>query len=106
MQTRLFAAILCACTLTGTALADTIVVNDQVQVRESTLTRPARGSTMGDVEKRFGAPQTRHPTVGQPPITRWDYNGFCVVFERDRVIDSVVTAASTDAPTAAPTTGG
>ena len=95
MQTRLFAAILCACTLTGTALADTIVVNDQVQVRESTLVRPPRGSTMSDVEKRFGAPQTRHPAVGQPPITRWDYTGFCVVFELDRVIDSVVTAAST-----------
>ena len=33
----------------------------------------------------------RHPTVGQPPITRWDYNGFAVFFEHDRVIDAVVT---------------
>ena len=51
---------------------------------------------MNDVEKHFGAPVTRHPAVGgasaqQPPITRWDYNGFSVFFEHDRVIDSVVT---------------
>jgi hypothetical protein len=51
------------------------------------------------VEKQFGAPVTRHPTVGKPPITRWDYNGFAVVFEHDRVIDSVVLADA--APAAA-----
>ncbi len=44
------------------------------------------------MEKHFGAPVNRHPTVGAPPITRWDYNGFSVFFEKDRVIDSVVTA--------------
>jgi hypothetical protein len=58
---------------------------------------PKRGSTMSQVEKHFGAPVNRHPTVGAPPITRWDYNGFSVVFEHDRVIDSVVTAGSVPA---------
>ncbi len=91
MQTRILAALLCGCAVTSSALADTIVVNDQVQVRDSQIERPKRGSTMADVEKHFGAPVTRHPTVGSPPITRWDYNGFAVVFERDRVIDAVVT---------------
>jgi len=38
-----------------------------------------------------GAPTTRHDTVGQPPITRWDYSGFAVFFERDRVIHAVIT---------------
>jgi hypothetical protein len=47
---------------------------------------------MTTVEKKFGAPVTRHPTVGAPPITRWDYAGFSVFFERDRVIDAVVTS--------------
>jgi hypothetical protein len=28
---------------------------------------------------------------GQPPITRWDYAGFAVFFEHDRVIDAVAT---------------
>jgi hypothetical protein len=47
---------------------------------------------MTTVEQKFGAPVTRHPTVGAPPITRWDYAGFSVFFERDRVIHAVVTS--------------
>jgi hypothetical protein len=105
MQIRTLAALLCGCTLVSAAVAETIAVNDQVQVRDSQLPMPKRGSTMGDVEKQFGAPVTRHATVGggsphQPPITRWDYNGFSVVFERDRVIDSVVVASAAPGPAA------
>lgn len=97
MQTGLLVALLCGCALSGAAVAETIAVNDQVQVRESLTNVPKRGESMADVEKQFGAPVTRHPTVGgasahQPPITRWDYNGFAVIFERDRVVDSVVTS--------------
>jgi outer membrane protein assembly factor BamE (lipoprotein component of BamABCDE complex) len=94
MQPRILAALLCGCAITASAvaLADTVVVNDRVQVRDSQLERPKRGITMGQVEKQFGTPVTRHPTVGNPPITRWDYNGFAVVFEHDKVIDSVVLA--------------
>ena len=96
MQTRILAALVCGCALASAAVAETIVVNDEVQVRDSQLDRPKRGLTMDEVEKHFGAPVTRHPAVGgsspqQPPITRWDYNGFSVFFERDRVIHSVVT---------------
>ncbi len=91
MKTRMLAALALGCALTGTALADTVVVNDKVQVRDSTMATPRRGTTMSEVEKHFGAPADKHPTVGQPPITRWDYSGFAVVFEGDRVVDSVVT---------------
>jgi len=106
MKIRILTALLCACAGTSAAVAETIVVNDQVQVRESQIDRPKRGSTMGEVEKQFGQPVTRHPTVGgaspqQPPITRWDYNGFSVVFERDRVIDTVITGGEAPAPTPA-----
>ena len=99
MQTRILAALLCGCALASAAVAETLVVNDQVQVRESQVDRPKRGLTMDQVEKQFGAPATRHPTVGgsspqQPPITRWDYSGFSVFFERDRVIDSVVIGSA------------
>jgi hypothetical protein len=59
-------------------------------VRPSTIERPARGATMSAVEARFGAPQSRHAAVGTPPITRWDYAGFSVYFEYQRVIDAVV----------------
>jgi hypothetical protein len=92
MKIRVLAAVLCGCALSGIAAAETVVVNDRVEVRDSSVDRPKRGSTMGEVEKRFGAPVERHPTVGQPPTTRWDYNGFSVFFERDRVIDAVVTS--------------
>ena len=98
MQTRILAALLSGCVAVSTAaVAETVVVNEQVQVRESHVDVPRRGLTMDEVEKRFGTPVTRHPTVGgasaqQPPITRWDYNAFSVVFERDRVVDAVITS--------------
>ena len=91
MQVRIIAALLCGCAAASAAVADTVVVNDQVQLRESQTPTPQRGSTMSDVEKRFGVPTTRHETVGEPPITRWDYSGFAVFFERDRVIHAVIT---------------
>jgi hypothetical protein len=93
MQTRILAALLTACAVALPAAAETIVVNGQVQVRPSGMEVPRRGVTMAEVEKHFGAPVTRHPTVGKPPITRWDYKGFSVFFEGERVIDSVVTGA-------------
>ena len=98
MQTRMLVALLCACATSASALAETIVVDDQVQLRQSTVERPKRGITMAQVEARFGAPATRHPTVGQPPITRWDYPGFSVFFEHDRVIHAVATADASHAP--------
>ncbi|HEY4215346.1 MAG TPA: hypothetical protein VGM84_27995 [Steroidobacteraceae bacterium] len=94
MKTRMLAI---ACGLAATAVvasaafAETVVVNDQVTVKQSSVDGPRRGITMTQVEARFGAPVTKHATVGEPPITRWDYTGFSVFFERDRVIDTVVT---------------
>jgi hypothetical protein len=73
-------------------MAETIVVDDQVQIRDSGVTKPKRGITMTQVEAKFGAPVTKHDAVGQPPITRWDYAGFSVFFEHDRVIDTVTTS--------------
>ena len=91
MKSRL--STLCLCILASSAaLAETVVVDDQVKLRESQVERPDRGMTMSAVEKRFGAPASRHPTVGQPPITRWDYAGFSVFFEKDRVIHAVATS--------------
>jgi hypothetical protein len=74
------------------ACAETIVVDDQVAVRESSVAKPARGATMKTVESQFGAPATRHPTIGKPPITRWDYPGFSVFFEHEHVVHAVATS--------------
>lgn len=91
--------VLLACLLApaGLAVAETLVVDDQVQLRESDVQRPHRGATMKSVEQQFGQPTERHATVGgassaQPPITRWDYPHFYVIFEKDRVVHSVVTS--------------
>lgn len=62
--------------------------------------RPNRGLRMDVVEARFGAPTTRYPAVGKPPITRWDYPSMVVYFENDRVIHAVTAAAA--AATASP----
>jgi hypothetical protein len=89
----LLAAVPAAMLGLGPARAETLVVDDKVTVRDSSVARPAPGMTMKSVEERFGAPQERHPAVGAPPITRWDYPAFAVFFEKDRVIHAVVTPA-------------
>jgi hypothetical protein len=83
-----------AVVLAGTAQAETIALDDQVMVRESDIARPSRGMTMHAVQAKFGTPQERHEAVGEPPISRWDYHGFRVFFEKDRVIHAVVDPAS------------
>lgn len=55
---------------------------------------PERGMKMSVVEGRYGAPATRYPAVGQPPITRWDYPGFVVYFEGDLVLHAVVVTGT------------
>jgi len=91
MKTRMLVLLACTCVTAGSAVAETLVVDDHVTLCESSIDRPKRGTTMNQVEAHFGAPVERHPTVGKPPITRWDYAGFSVFFEGDRVIHSVVT---------------
>jgi hypothetical protein len=85
-------SLLTAGLLAGVAQAETIVVDGQLTVREAPGDRPTRGMTMTAVEAHFGAPQDRRPAVGEPPITRWDYAGYSVFFERNRVIHTVAKA--------------
>ncbi len=82
--------------------AETIVVGDQVMVRQTEVPHPKRGMSMAEVQKHFGDPRERHPTVGTPPITRWDYANFAVFFEKDLVIDSVVPGAASPAAPSSP----
>jgi hypothetical protein len=95
MKTQVLVSLLClsAAGLAHSARAHAALEVDdgKVAVMPSTTPQPARGAQMKTVEKQFGAPAEKHPTVGKPPITRWDYPNFSVFFEGDRVIDSVVT---------------
>lgn len=51
---------------------------------------PRRGEAMDSVERRFGEPRKVRGPVGDPPITRWQYAEFEVVFEDETVIHTVM----------------
>lgn len=51
--------------------------------------RPARGMSQSGVQSKFGSPVNTRAAVGDPPITRWEYQDFIVYFEYDKVIHSV-----------------
>lgn len=51
--------------------------------------KPTRGMTQASVEASYGTPQSTRAAVGDPPITRWEYAGFVVFFEHDKVIHAV-----------------
>ena len=66
------------------------VTETPAQPTETRVTSlPGRGMTKDSVEERFGVPSQKYDPIGEPPITRWDYNGFSVYFEYDHVIHAV-----------------
>jgi hypothetical protein len=75
-------------------LADIVASEGGIAVRDAGVAAPARGMTMTQVTSKFGDPVTKVPAVGNPPISRWEYPGFVVYFERDHVIHSVVSGAA------------
>jgi hypothetical protein len=79
--------------------ADMVAADNGIAVRDSGVATPSRGMTMSQVASKFGDPSSKVAAVGTPPISRWEYPGFVVYFERDHVIHSVV---STAAPAGAP----
>ena len=82
--------LLAAALASGLAAAETISVDSGIAVKESDIATPARGMTMEQVASKFGAPATKVPAVGKPPISRWEYAGFVVYFEAEHVIHSVI----------------
>ena len=76
--------------LAGAARAETLLIDGVESDAQSASTRPKSGMSMTAVESTYGTPAQKHATVGQPPITRWDYPGFSVYFEHERVIHAVV----------------
>ena len=62
------------------------------------LPRPKPGMPKKNVLEIFGQPKHRSGPVGHPPISRWTYDKFVVVFEGDRVINSVIKKQRPTAP--------
>ena len=76
--------------LAAPSFGETLAIDGQVAVKPSGVETPARGSTMSAVESKFGAPANKSGPVGNPPITKWFYPNFVVVFENDKVLHAVV----------------
>ena len=74
----------------ATAQADILRVPDGGYIVMEGEGLPSRGQTQSTVLGEHGEPDKRHATVGDPPITRWDYDGFSVVFEGEYVLHSIV----------------
>ncbi len=85
-QSLLLAAVFAS----GLAGAETIEVDSGIAVKQTEVATPARGMSMDQVAGKFGAPVSKVPAVGRPPISRWEYPGFVVYFEANHVIHSVV----------------
>jgi len=76
------------------AAADLLVI-PQGAASVTPVDKPDKGMSMSQVVAKYGEPSNKHTPVGgaskfQPPITRWDYPQFTVVFEHEHVIDAVV----------------
>ncbi|MEJ2612399.1 MAG: hypothetical protein P8179_20635 [Candidatus Thiodiazotropha sp.] len=85
--------ILLLCLSTQAVMADVLLMDSVKSApinSEEGMLRPTRNMTMEQVSQRFGQPQTSYPSVGEPPITRWDYGDYSVYFEYNHVLTSVV----------------
>ncbi len=88
MKALWIATLLCAVPLT--CMSEVLLIDAVADEQKSSVPRPRNGDTMTEVEHRFGAPRTKHSPVGDPPITRWDYDEFSVYFEYDKVLTAVL----------------
>ena len=79
-------------TITKTSQADVLII-DRINQQQSFDT-PERGITMNQVLSQFGEPKLKKNTIGEPPITEWQYENFSVYFEQKWVINSVIYKAS------------
>ena len=71
----------------GIAGADNLDMEGTAPVENSA--RPTRGMTQASVEAKYGSHTAKTAAVGDPPISSWEYQGYVVFFEYDRVLHAV-----------------
>jgi hypothetical protein len=87
---KLYVLIAAAGLVSGAAVADTLQMGStENAARFEQPGKPTRGMTEASVESSYGQPSSKQPAVGDPPISRWEYNEFVVFFEHDKVIHAV-----------------
>ena len=96
-RTMKMSVVALALGLAAPTFAETLAVDGQLAVKPVGVETPQRGSSMAVVEQKFGAPANKTGPVGSsaknPPITKWFYPNFVVVFENDKVIHTVVVGS-------------
>lgn len=99
--TFLFAVSVSLLSTAAFAEGDTLLIQ-RVQMEKSAQL-PTRGSSMAQVESKFGAPAQKFaaiagpgPRRNNPPITRWQYANFNVYFEYNHVVDAVMIKSNPD----------
>ena len=70
--------------------ADTLLLDGLEKSSSGQSERPVRGMSMDRVENLWGTPVARRDPVGDPPISRWEYDNFIVYFEYRHVIHAVL----------------
>jgi hypothetical protein len=66
-----------------------VLLIDEVRQSES-MNLPVNGLTRAETEANYGVAVKKYAAVGNPPITRWDYDKYSVYFEYDLVLFSVL----------------
>lgn len=69
--------------------ADSLIIGNIDPSGAALTERPKRGMSMETVESKWGQPDTKRGSVGDPPIARWEYANFVVYFEYSNVIHAV-----------------
>jgi len=77
-----------ALTASAPTWADVLLI-DSIQSAPEIKT-PHTGITMTQVREQYGNPLSEQAAIGEPPISRWDYEGFSVFFEHNLVLHSVI----------------
>ena len=81
--------LLCLGILSTTTVQADVLRIPISQQGSASIKMPTHGDKQAQVIQQFGEPSKRHASVGQPPISRWDYPGFSVYFEHSTVVNSV-----------------
>ena len=71
-----------------TLSADVLLIEEVRQAGRMDV--PTNGMPTAEVRARFGEPLTTHSAIGDPPITRWEYDRWSVYFEYDIVLFTVL----------------
>lgn len=88
MKKMILGIMLLCVSLALTAEQITLPIGEQTRSYELSL--PDRSMTKTAVQEAFGKPHEIQDSVGEPPITVWEYEDFVVYFEQNWVLHAVV----------------